>query len=462
MNIPAMQTVDSEYKPWGGLAGVYKGEEAANKSFANDMALGQQSLALEKAALTNPLELIMKQRDAAQATQDMSEPMMGARQDLAVGTAQSAKAKGAMDMNALPEKQKLQALEIMGKTSKQEVDNTISGIEKFITDATSNGPMGMAQAVSSLPPQFQQMVAKLAETGQDPVQAAQKLRETLVSMRAFTEEHVRKQAEIKATGTEQRENTKLQGEINKGLHKMDNDVKIQLAGIHEAGANTRAKLQAERADFSSVRAVSLQSLKSENQVLSQYARSAVDHLETQLVTPLPNRKLTPDQEAFNKALETKKQEVLKEVEKKIRENGKREIQILRANDTKGLEAADPPTPAIPTAAGLPPIPPGFAPKTGAAGNTSTATSAPPVSSAGGPVAKPASTTPIIPMSMINQDVNSPDVSGMPLGGAYSQPWSNLGQLYQSAIPSVSPNYPEMADDFTLNQLARLRTQPQQR
>ncbi len=221
-----LQRMDTTYKPSGGLAGIYAGEEAADKRFANDMTLGQQALSLEKSANENPLDLILKQRDSAFATQDMNPEMMASRQAGTIGKNRSLEATGFIDMFTKDAKAKQSLAEAMAKGSEAEQQATVNGLETFIAKATSGGPTGMAMAMQDLDPSAQKLVQGLMQQGQDPVKFATQLRELLVKQMT--------------------DNPKQRGEMDK--QKLVNKGHMDVAGVNNQRALEIATMQENRYD----------------------------------------------------------------------------------------------------------------------------------------------------------------------------------------------------------------------
>lgn len=207
-----IQGPDLDYKPWGGLAGVYSGERTADQSMANQ-------LALQEAAYKNTVS----QKDAQLAQEQMNTPEWAQTQVLGqIGKSRGEYADGQLKYSTLDANTKNKLQELKNSTSAGEIQQTISGIDQFITQATVNGPVGISVAAQSLPAQYQQMVAQLEqkEPGSS-VKHARQIRDLLVGLQGDT-------PTVRGKMQEQAH----QGTITAGIHASDRQAQKDIAGMN--------------------------------------------------------------------------------------------------------------------------------------------------------------------------------------------------------------------------------------
>jgi hypothetical protein len=216
-----MQTIDMDYKPWGGLAGIYAGEQQAQIQQSNQNALVEQGLGN-----------VIKGVEAGRSAADFANPDMERwRQQGIIGKNMQDYSKGQLDYNTLDSNTKAKIAENMSKASSAEIEQTINGLDMFLSQATSNGPLGMQQAVSSLPPQYQQMVKQMGPT--KALEVAKQMSDLLKQARADS-------PAVRGKLTEQGH----KGAIDLSIHGQDNASKEKVSAADNARAIQVANIQA--------------------------------------------------------------------------------------------------------------------------------------------------------------------------------------------------------------------------
>lgn len=210
--MPVIQGIDTEYKPWGGLAGFTTGERRAEMDASNMQAL-------QEAQLSN----VLKEVEARRAQSDFSNPEMELwRQQGIMGKNMSDYSKGQLDYKTLDSNIKTKLVENMSKASAAEIEATINGLDQFISVASSGNPLAMHQAMSSLPPEYQKIVQQLGP--QQSVAYAKQLSDTIKQARMDSPTHRAKIAEIDRTA----ENTEI-------IHQGDRDSREKISAAEIAG-----------------------------------------------------------------------------------------------------------------------------------------------------------------------------------------------------------------------------------
>lgn len=185
--MPVIQGIDTEYKPWGGLAGFTTGERRAEMDAANMQEL--QSSQLGNA---------IKEVEARRAQADFSNPEMEQwRQQGILGKNKQAYSDGELSYQTLDSNVKTKLAENLSKASAAEIEATINGLDQFTAVASSGNPLAMHQAISSLPPQYQKIVQQLGP--EKAVQYAKQLSDTIKQARADSPAHRAKLAETDRT-----------------------------------------------------------------------------------------------------------------------------------------------------------------------------------------------------------------------------------------------------------------------
>ncbi len=158
-----MQTMDMEYKPWGGLAGVYSGIQQAQTEQSNQNKLAMQGL-----------EGTLKGIEAGRASADYSNPEMERlRQQGIMGKNMQDYSTGKLSYDTLDSNIKTKLVENLAKASDAEIDATINGLDMFNSIVRANGPAGIQIAAQklNLPPQMLQAIGQLGDKA--PEYAAQ-------------------------------------------------------------------------------------------------------------------------------------------------------------------------------------------------------------------------------------------------------------------------------------------------
>jgi len=140
--------------PFGFRAGELQGWDAVDKQQANAQGLQEQNLSN-----------VIKEVEARRAQSDYSAPgMEAARQQGILGENRGKYADGQLKYDTLDSNTKTKLAENLSKASAAEIESTINGIDMFITAASSGqGGIGMQQALSNLPPQYQQIVQRMEQ-----------------------------------------------------------------------------------------------------------------------------------------------------------------------------------------------------------------------------------------------------------------------------------------------------------
>lgn len=231
-----MQTMDMEYKPWGGLAGVYSGIQSSQMDQSNQNKLAMQGL-------ENVIKGVQAGRDVA----DFSDPEQEMwRQRKLKGEGMQAYTKGMLDYGTMDASLKQKLQELRNKTDAGEMQQTIDGLQKFVMQATSNGPAGLAVAIESLPPEYKQIVNQMERQnpGSSPV-LANDLLKTLKEIMADTAEN-----RGKMNVDTNRETVK--GNLDIAKQALSDANAMERTKVHEAGANARTaatnKIQKEAQD----------------------------------------------------------------------------------------------------------------------------------------------------------------------------------------------------------------------
>jgi len=227
----AFQAQPTGFSPTGALGGLFAGQNAAQ--------------AQEAAYLANQgsgLDNLVKEKEAAFAQDEMNNPALReARMAGIIGENQSKQAKGQFDMTTLPSKAKAEIAANITKASAEEINGTINELDKFIGLATSYGPAGLARAVQSLPPEMQQVVAELQQSGEDPVKYAQQIKQLIVEARSRTAESTAKERQDALKGEADHERAVV-------LEEMRNRATLQAANI-SAGARSGTEKATERVQY---------------------------------------------------------------------------------------------------------------------------------------------------------------------------------------------------------------------
>lgn len=122
-----ISTVETGYKPQFALGAAYAGENAAYQEAGNQLELIKQYLANQREQQTQPLDLQVKQMEAARAQQAMSPEMLDAYSKGYIGQMQTQEAAGKTKMAGLP-----------GALDESAVTNLFSKFRKTATDPTAN------------------------------------------------------------------------------------------------------------------------------------------------------------------------------------------------------------------------------------------------------------------------------------------------------------------------------------
>jgi hypothetical protein len=214
--MPVIQGIDTEYKPWGGLAGFTTGERRAEMDAANMQAL-------QESQLSNAL----KEVEARRAQSDFSNPEMEQwRQQGIMGKNMSDYSKGQLDYKTLDSNIKTKLAENMSKASAAEIEATINGLDQFISVASSDNPLAMHQAMASLPPQYQKIVQQLGP--QQSVAYAKQLSDTIKQARMDSPTHRAKMAEIDRTAENQEITRQGDRESQETIQRMSNANQVKL------------------------------------------------------------------------------------------------------------------------------------------------------------------------------------------------------------------------------------------
>lgn len=154
---PQIQSIDTEYKPWGGLAGIMTGEREAMQRAANLQGL-------EESQLGN----IIKQIQASRELADYHDPRMEMlRQQGIMGKNQSDMAKGYTDVGTMESGVVAGNAKNRASASGSDIDNMINTLDLAVTGLESNmyGPATPQAIMSQLPPQLQQVVQQHGPQG---------------------------------------------------------------------------------------------------------------------------------------------------------------------------------------------------------------------------------------------------------------------------------------------------------
>ena len=177
MAMPNIQGMDTEYKPWGGLAGIMTGERESLQHFANLQGM-------EESQLDN----IVKQVAASRAANDFSDPRMEMlRQQGIMGDNMTKDAQGRLKQATLATDITAGNAKNQATQSGHEIDSMIDGMDQASAMIEANGPAGMAMVMQRMPPQLQQI---MQQAGPQAPQVLKKLSEMLKYQRSQTPKHI--------------------------------------------------------------------------------------------------------------------------------------------------------------------------------------------------------------------------------------------------------------------------------
>jgi hypothetical protein len=179
-----MQNLTNMQMPEGVLGSIFAGQQASQAYKANELERATNTEALDKAYQMNPLDVMVRQKDAMHAQSEMDPAYVQQRLAGLKGEAQSKEAKGYIDYNSMDSNLKKQLAENIVKTSDAEIEATINGIDQFIAKATSGGPAGLSFAMEGLPPEYKQMIQAAVQAGQDPIKLAKDFGNLIKNARA--------------------------------------------------------------------------------------------------------------------------------------------------------------------------------------------------------------------------------------------------------------------------------------
>jgi G:T/U-mismatch repair DNA glycosylase len=170
-----IQGIDTEYKPWGGLAGFTTGERRAEMDIANQQGLVQSQLGNA-----------IKEVEARRAQADYSNPEMEMwRQRGLVGQNMSNYSKGELDYRTLDSKIKQGIAESMQKAGEAEIATTINNLDMITSAMETGNPVAFQQVLSRLPNDMKMAFAQMEQ--QNPGSShvyARKLSDILKNARA--------------------------------------------------------------------------------------------------------------------------------------------------------------------------------------------------------------------------------------------------------------------------------------
>lgn len=184
-----MEEIQTDYKPWGGLAGVYAGQQAANKEAMNNMAILQRQIDVDKAQQMSPLEVMIKRKEAEQAAA-LSDPEAIARYRAGqLGGFDSQAVKGRSDVASEGAETGKRIKEAMAATKKAEQQEILTGIENFLGAIQASGPAGIPAAMEGItdPNLRKAAVVVLQQQGpQGLVNLAKQVRDQIVQFQTDT------------------------------------------------------------------------------------------------------------------------------------------------------------------------------------------------------------------------------------------------------------------------------------
>jgi len=177
MAIPQIQGMDTDYKPWGGLAGIMTGERQALQEAANLQGL-------EESQLSN----ILKRVEASRAQNDFDNPEMERwRQAKEMGMGMQQDAAGRLKQGTLDTDISSGVSKNIATTSGSKIDNMINLLDNSLAMLESNGPAGMSMVMTQFPPELQQL---MQQAGPNAPQFLSKFSEMLKQQRMQTPKYM--------------------------------------------------------------------------------------------------------------------------------------------------------------------------------------------------------------------------------------------------------------------------------
>lgn len=167
-----IQTIDTDYKPWGGLAGYYN-------SIVNDAIQQSNQNALERQTLEN----VVRKKDAAVAKNQMNSPEWmdwNLRGD--IGKYKSSDASGRLDQGVVDSRIATTNQENKNKLEYGVMEEHATKLDNLRFALESENPAALAQTMQTLDPTDQQKLAELVRT-QGAQGAREYLRRTSESIR---------------------------------------------------------------------------------------------------------------------------------------------------------------------------------------------------------------------------------------------------------------------------------------
>lgn len=227
-----IQGLDTEYKPWGGLAGIMTGVREADTEAAN-------LLALQESQLGN----VVKARDAAFAQDEMgNQELRNSRMQGMIGDSQVKTAAGRTAMGTQESDMQAKIAENLAKVPKAQVEQALA-----TTHQQNLGLMGLASALEqgggsdlnfvskamSMAPQLGMKPQDLQQLLSNPDLLKKKIAQNQY-MLTMIPEHMRKLNEL-----EKGEQFKMPA------HAMAAAAQIEAAQIHADAAKAAAKIHAD-------------------------------------------------------------------------------------------------------------------------------------------------------------------------------------------------------------------------
>ncbi len=233
-----MQTMDMEYKPWGGLAGVYSGIQQAQTEQSNQNKLAMQGL-----------EGVIKGVQAGRDASDYSNPQMEQlRQQGIMGENKSKFAKGEIDYSTYEGEIKAKIQEQLARMPKAQAEREVAEAQ-----ITLNGLRGLTQLGDQVgydSMQFEDTASRFAQqVGADPRVVAAMKQERDPMKRKQMIEGLMKSAEMTVTMVpsvlQKMAEQKQKGELDEGIRKGDRASAEKIAAGHDAKALQVAQIGAD-------------------------------------------------------------------------------------------------------------------------------------------------------------------------------------------------------------------------
>lgn len=218
---PTMQGQETEYKPWGMLAGGMVGSREADQEAAN-------LLALQDSQLGN----VIRGVEAGRVSSDFTDPRMEALRKAGImGKDQSSSAKGQLDMGTLQSNIGATNAGNVAKQSGSEIENITNAMDRSLAILDANGPAGLSMILPHMPKELQQIAEQYPQ--QFP-QILKSMSEQLKQQRMNSPTHL---------GAMQLEDRK--SENQEIIHGGDRDSREKVAGWEIAGRSADRAAQRE-------------------------------------------------------------------------------------------------------------------------------------------------------------------------------------------------------------------------